>query len=483
MTQTRTIKEINTYTKADYKLFLRCPEDFWISRKRPELWPHLDDQAMLNIEQGNFVDRYAQQLFEIPTFLESNNLTTASFTFQDYFSLDGLTIRTDILAHFPDGKIWLFEVKATTKLNDDKLNDLVFQKYVMEKCGKQVEKSFLIRVRKDYVSDGLNNVEELMEVDDATEEVDKRLISFESQLLEMKNLLSQNKMPEKEDFACDKQICIYWKEFVKTLPEKSVARIARFSKKNWKLMRDLGSYEVADLPEDLKLSDAQQLAAIIAQTDEIYIDQPKLKGWLDSLIYPLYFLDYEAISYLIPIQPGFMPYEHTAFQYSLHVVRSEGAKPEHYEFLLNERDEPVENLVKSLRENIGDTGSLIAWRMSFEARQHKILARIFPEYEDFLLGLNERMMDLEHTVNKQMYVDPKFKGKSSIKNVLPVMVPELSYSDLDISNGMAATWEWHKMTNGKMNQSEIEQTKYNLLEYCKLDTLAMVEIWKQLSRK
>lgn len=480
MSLLETRKNTHKFTKADFKLFLRCPEDFWISKKRPELLPPLDDQALLNIEQGNFVDIYAQQLFEVPAFLKSFNLETAKFTFQDSFSWDGMSIKTDILAHFPDGRIWLFEVKATTKMKDDKIHDLVFQKYVMEKSGEKVEKSFLVRVRKEYVSDGNNKVDDLMEVDDATEEVEKRLEKVEEQLIEMKNLLAQGEMPEKEDFYCVKQTCIYWKEYVKTLPKNSVANIGGFSKKNWKLMREIGSYDVKDIPEDWKLSEKQRLAAQIAQTGETYLNKEKLQKWLSDLVYPLYFLDYEAISYLIPIQPGLKPYEHSGFQYSLHVVRSKNAKPEHFEYLLNSREESIENLVKSLRKNLGDTGSVIAWHKSFEATQHKIFARIFPQYSEFILGLNDRLVDLKDTVEKQMYVDPRFKGKSSIKSVLPVMVPELSYGDLDISNGMTATLEWHKMTSGRMNIEEKKRTRNNLLDYCKLDTLAMVKIWNKL---
>jgi len=75
-----------------------------------------------------------------------------------------------------------------------------------------------------------------------------------------------------------------------------------------------------------------------------------------------------------------------------------------------------------------------------------------------------------------MYIHPGFKGIWSIKNVLPVMVPELSYSDMGIGKGDQAMMAWWQLINNELPTNEAEKTKTALLEYCKLDTLAMVEI-------
>jgi len=112
--------------------------------------------------------------------------------------------------------------------------------------------------------------------------------------------------------------------------------------------------------------------------------------------------------------------------------------------------------------------------------RHKELASIHPEYADFLLDLNERIYDLADFVKNGMYLHPDFKGSWSIKNVLPVMIPELRYEDLEIGAGDQAMIAWWEMVTGNMPTIEIEKIKGDLLKYCELDTFAMVKIWQKM---
>jgi hypothetical protein len=107
------------------------------------------------------------------------------------------------------------------------------------------------------------------------------------------------------------------------------------------------------------------------------------------------------------------------------------------------------------------------------------VAKIYPGKDAFLQDLNERMVDLEDLF-KVNYVDIRFGGWTSIKKVLPVVCPELAYSDLDVKNGSSAMDAWQRMI--KADPSEAAQIAKLLLEYCKLDTLAMVEIYRYLAK-
>ena len=73
-------------------------------------------------------------------------------------------------------------------------------------------------------------------------------------------------------------------------------------------------------------------------------------------------------------------------------------------------------------------------------------------------------------------------GSFSIKSVLPALFPDdpsLDYHNLDgIHNGGEAMNAFPAME--KMSGEELEQTRRNLLEYCKLDTFAMVKVWEKL---
>ena len=82
----------------------------------------------------------------------------------------------------------------------------------------------------------------------------------------------------------------------------------------------------------------------------------------------------------------------------------------------------------------------------------------------------------------QAYVHPDFKGKTSIKNILPVLVPSLSYKNLVIQEGATATARWNEIVTGKVNATTVEKSRTELLRYCALDTWAMVEIWRVLAR-
>jgi len=137
-------------------------------------------------------------------------------------------------------------------------------------------------------------------------------------------------------------------------------------------------------------------------------------------------------------------------------------------------------MIKQLREDIGDTGTVFVWYKPFEMTRNKELAIIHPENADFLEDLNDRIYDLGDFINFGFYLHPKFKGSWSIKNVLPVMVPELSYDEMEIGKGDQAMMAWWELINDMLSTEEAEKTKTALLEYCKLDTFAIVKLWKKL---
>ena len=110
------------------------------------------------------------------------------------------------------------------------------------------------------------------------------------------------------------------------------------------------------------------------------------------------------------------------------------------------------------------------------------LIELNPTYTNFLLDLNYRMFDLMTIFSKKHYVDASFKGGWSIKKVLPILIPELSYAELEINGGTQAMAIWGKMLEGNYTIESSAQIQKDLLEYCKLDTFAMVEIYRYLTR-
>jgi len=110
------------------------------------------------------------------------------------------------------------------------------------------------------------------------------------------------------------------------------------------------------------------------------------------------------------------------------------------------------------------------------------MAARMPDTREFFESVNARIFDLMEIFSKQHYVHKDFKGSASIKKVLPVMVPDLSYKDLDIREGGAAAQSWKKIIDRKCTVAETEKIAEDLKKYCERDTYAMYAIWRELGR-
>jgi hypothetical protein len=164
---------------------------------------------------------------------------------------------------------------------------------------------------------------------------------------------------------------------------------------------------------------------------------------MSGLTYPLYFFDFETIDYAIPRFDGCKPYQQVPFQYSCHVLCADGALL-HREYLHTDRDDPRRPLARALLDHIGETGHLIAYNIPFERGVLRHLAAQFPEYAGRLLDMASRLWD-QLPIFRKHYRDYRFGKSNSLKAVLPVIAPELSYKLLDVQNGTEAQVVWEEM--------------------------------------
>ncbi|GGD40928.1 hypothetical protein GCM10012288_13740 [Malaciobacter pacificus] len=134
-------------------------------------------------------------------------------------------------------------------------------------------------------------------------------------------------------------------------------------------------------------------------------------------------------------------------------------------------------------EDIPSDVTVLAYNMSFEKGVIKRLASNYDDLREHLLSINENMQDLMIPFQKKWYVTPDMKGSYSIKYVLPSLVPqfEKAYKELDgVQNGSQAMNAFANL--GKLDEEEKQKMRTSLLEYCKLDTLAMVKILEVLKK-
>jgi hypothetical protein len=215
-----------------------------------------------------------------------------------------------------------------------------------------------------------------------------------------------------------------------------------------------------------------------------YIDKAGIGAFLNTLSYPIYFLDFETVRSIIPEYIGTKPYAQIPFQYSLHYIEKEGGELKHTEFLAESGTDPRRAIAERLCEDIPMNVCVTAYKKSFECDRLKELAYAFPDLAEHLLNIKDNIKDLLEPFQSGYYYNKAMGGSFSIKSVLPAIFPDdpaLNYKNLEqIHNGGEAMSIFPKIKD--MPKEEQESTRHNLLKYCELDTYAMVKVWEELKR-
>ena len=126
------------------------------------------------------------------------------------------------------------------------------------------------------------------------------------------------------------------------------------------------------------------------------------------------------------------------------------------------------------------------WKEEIEISSDALIAKIkdlaaeLPDMSDQLLALNARVVDLLPVVRKNYYPSD-MPGSWAMKKVLPSLVPELSYADLgSVQDGTQAQSTYLAVIGDEVSAEERRQLEADLIEYCKLDTYAMVMMVESL---
>ncbi|MGB5849629.1 MAG: DUF2779 domain-containing protein, partial [Ignavibacteriaceae bacterium] len=195
--------------------------------------------------------------------------------------------------------------------------------------------------------------------------------------------------------------------------------------------------------------------------------------------YPLFFMDFESFQPAVPLYDNSKPYQQIPFQYSIHLKDKKGGELKHFELLAEPGEDPRIKFIEGLLNDAKGKVDIVVYNKSFEITRLKEIARDFPQYADKIEKLILRIRDLMIPFQKKYYYAPEMKGSYSIKAVLPSLVPELSYDELEINEGGLASITYESLQT-ETDMMIIAETREQLLEYCKLDTLAMVKIMDKL---
>lgn len=497
-------------TKSVFKYYLQCSSYFWFKIHHPEVLTEasLSDFEQMLADQGKVVEDEVYKLFpeiarvnakgiesvaETKALIANGNryIGQAGFATADFFA------QTDIAHVKDDGHIDMYEIKSSSSMQnmghedapetnskEKHINDLAFQYLVAIAAGYVVDTLYLVELNKEYHLQGDLDHQALFILADVTKEVHKIATGMQQQMNTALNVLQDSIQPTTCGcrYLPRKKQCpafVYLHTECAAYAVYDLARIGN-SLKRLRQMIDEGIYLIDHIPDSYDLLDTHRDQVHTWKRNEVISRTAEIVNEFNGLRYPLYFLDYETTSTAIPVYEGIKPYQHVPFQYSLHIITAPGEETQHVEYLHCDRTNPMHAVSQHLRDHISDTGTVIVWNKKFESKCNQNMAGIVAGLAPFLHGLNARMYDLMDIFARRYYVHKDFRGSSSIKKVLPVMVPELSYNGLPIANGGTATTQWKRMVFEMQDEAEREELKQQLYAYCKLDTLAMVEVYRKL---
>jgi hypothetical protein len=484
------------FTKSDYLAGKSCPKLLWLSKHQREALrpPSLADQhrmrtgqeigalartrdpdgVLVRSEPGN----YEQAVLETQRAID----TGASVIFEATFVAAGRLARVDVLRRLDDGQWAIEEVKSSTLKDLDELfkkglvHDLAFQMLTLKHAGLDIIRASLVLVDRAYAYAG-GDVEPglFFATVDLTETIESIRADVE---LETETLMSAmaGGQPEIETNKHCKD-CACYDHCHENQPPHDVVFLPRLPAAKVVELRQAGYHTIDRIPLTHKLSPVQSRIRDVVVTGDPYVGDG-LGDALNRIASPAAFIDFEAISPAIPSYLGTVPYTQVCFQWSAHVVRTSDGEADHLEWLACDGTDPRPMFCETLWQAVKDCKTIVFYTAFETTTLREMTAAGVPFAAELAQALSERGVDLARIVAEHVYL-AEFNGQTSIKAVLPALAPGLTYKGMRVSDGTAAAAAFFQML-GCQDPAERGEIREALLEYCKLDTYAMVKVYRAL---
>jgi hypothetical protein len=478
-------------SKSKYIAGLQCPKLLWTQINQPEGIPEPDTITQYIFDQGHLVGEYAKKLFpggiDIPHDDFMGNVAATKHLLAEkkpLFEAGILSVRIycrlDILNPVNEDEWDIIEIKSGTSVKEVYIDDVSFQKFCCEKAGLEIRSCKLGFINKQYVKNGEIDPRELFILEDISTRVEEISESIEERVSNLLEVISNKGRPEMTigQHCLAPYECPLRAECWGFLPENSVFDLRGGKTKQFSLWEQ-GISSIKDIPADVPLSRQQQIQKECVMTGSVHVEKEEIRQFLNKLKYPLYYLDFETFGPAIPVYDGTRPYQDIPFQFSLHVVESEGSEPVHHAFLAEGTEDPRPQILRELQRLLGSEGSIIAYNAGFEEGVLKELVEAFPEYTHWLEGILTRMVDLLYPFTNFHYYNASQKDTASLKKVLPAVTGK-GYEEMGIGAGMDASIAYGRIMYGDATEEEIARVRADLLKYCKMDTEGMIWVVDEL---
>ncbi|MHB1454289.1 MAG: DUF2779 domain-containing protein [Saccharofermentanales bacterium] len=483
-------------SKSKYISYSQCPKRLWLSVYRPELADEMDQSRFI---AGNEVGALARNLFPGGTLVDfcldetkpdkhmvevTKSLMAGGcrVLYEAAFAVDDLLVICDILVR--NGRTYdVYEVKSSTKVSEVYIRDVAFQCHVLQSCGIRVKNAYVVHINNEYTRKGDLDLHKLFRTVKVTDEAFSMKDEIAQTIPDVFDLLRSSQEPVRDigPHCSNPYECQFIGYCWNRIPENSIFNLQRNGRKFEQYNQGIITFPEM-LASGLPMTAGQKMQIDAELNDTIYIDKHSISKFLDDLYYPLCFFDFETFQPPIPLFDNTRPYQQVPTQFSLHIIGHEGAATQHYEFLAREGEDPRETLIREMIRLIPANACVLAYNRSFEKSIILNLANDFPAYKRELMAIHDNIQDLITPFQKRHYYVKAMKGSHSIKYVLPALFPDdpdLSYDSLGlVHNGSEAMSAYLNLAN--MPEEDRLKTRQALLEYCRLDTLAMVKIWEKL---
>ena len=489
------ILEKHLLSKSTFLRGLQCAKSLYLYKNFIQLRDKQSAEQTAIFNRGNKVGLLAQKLFpegvDATPAKRSNNgeavLRTreliangAEIIYEAAFQHEQVLAILDILVK-RDNKWYGYEVKSSTKISNTYLLDASLQYWVITNYGLPLADISLITINNQYVRNGDLDLHQLFAIKSVKQDALKNQAMVEENIFQSKLVIANAEQPNIPigEQCFSPYTCDFMGTCWKNVPPDSVFEITGIPKAEQFALYNAGYRTIKEIPKNNNLGINANTHIISVKNDEEKIDKAAITDFLNTVKYPVLFMDFETFMPAVPIFDKTKPYQHIPFQYSIHYKKSKDSILEHFYFLAEQGIDPRKSFIENLLKDTETEGTILVYDTLMEKNILNGLKKDFPEHTAAIDSRLSRIIDLMLPFQNKSYYHPAMKNSFSIKNLLHALVPDLSYANLTISSGSIAMTAFEQLQT-ETDMFRIIEIREQLLEYCKLDTLSMVKIFEKL---
>ena len=337
-------------SKSRILAYRQCPKRLWLQIYRPEL-QEKNESTTARMAAGTQAGEVARGLYPGGVLIDAEHLSQAlddtqsvmalgdKAIFEATFQASNVLIRADLL--IPDANGYrLAEVKSSTSVKDYHYEDAAVQAWVCKNAGAKVTRIEIAHINNRFVYPGNGNYQELFTHTDISVLIAAIEADVPNWIAAAQDTLAGAEPVIDAGEQCDDPFpCPFWLHCCPEEPAEDgyPPEILPRGKALAAQLRAEGFDDLRKVPEE-RLNPAQQRIRRVSINQHGEVN-PKAGEILKDLPYPRYYLDFETITFVVPIWAGTRPYQQIPFQWSCHIEFAEGNIC-HHAFLADGQDNP-----------------------------------------------------------------------------------------------------------------------------------------------